>query len=161
MKKIILLIVPVIILAIFVAIFITQNNKEHENLTTLNPGLYEVTFALKSGSKEAVLKMRVRYNPDRTYQGKVFLNQLPIEKIKGRYKIKDGKLESFDKFIRFPRKDKSWTPWESEKASSVAIRNITKSSYQYYLKAKDDKEKARFAAIGLKEGWKTYKRIRD
>ena len=163
MKKIIFLIVSGIILAILAVLFIIPH-LGHENLTTINPGLYEVKFTLNSGGRESELKMRVRYHPNGVYAGKIYINNTPVQELKGRFKVEDGKLKSFDKFVRTPQKDGSWSPWKSEEPSSVSIRNITKDSYQYYFnvpdKIPDKKEGTQYATMGIKEGWKTYKRIR-
>jgi hypothetical protein len=133
-----------------------------EGLDNINPGLYEIQYVLKTGEKETELIMRVRYDPDGIYYGKNYLNNVPIEEFKGMYKVEEGKLKSYDKYVRVPDKDGyGWSSWTSKEPSSVAIRNIEKMSYQYYIEFPNEQEKKQYASLGIYEGWKTYKRIAD
>ena len=160
MKKSILFIVLGILLVLLGILLVYSHIGHDKNLDTINPGLYEIEFTLNSKKQASTLKMRVRYYASGIYTGRIYLNNVPVEELKGKYKVNGGRLKSFDKFIRVSDENGTWGPWKTEEPSSVSIRNISKDSYQYYLKAHNEKERARYAVLGIKEGWKTYKRIR-
>lgn len=137
-------------------------SKESEKLDSINPGFYEIKFALNSGGETGSLKMSVRYSASGVYKGSVSLNETRIEEFKGRYKVENGKLKSYDKLIRTPDpKSCEWSSWQSAEPSEVAVRDIQKTSYQYYCRFNSKEEKDRCASLGLTEGWKTYTRISD
>jgi len=161
MKKSILFIALGILLVLFGILFVYPHIGHDKNLDIINPGLYEIGFTLNSKKQASTLKMRVRYYASGIYTGRIYVNKVPVEELKGKYKVNGGRLESFDKLIRVRKENGTWASWKTEEPSSVAIRNIHKTNYQYYLKIHNEKERARYTALGIKEGWKTYKKIRQ
>jgi len=87
-----------------------------------------------------------------------FQNDIAFEELKGKYRIENGFLVSYEVFQRLivPEGD-----WKKREGASVRIRRITKNSYQYYFEFPDEMTRERFKGIGLTEGWKTVKRIGD
>lgn len=153
----------IIIFSLIVMLFGGCSSQGSKNeLNTINPGLYEIQYILKSDEVESSLTMRVRYEADGIYYGKNFFNNVPVEEFKGRYIIEEGALKSYDKYVRFPDKESyGWSSWQSADPSEVAVRNIREMSYQYYCEFPDIEEKKKYASVGLKEGWKICRRIAD
>ena len=106
-----------------------------------------------------MLKQRVRYNTDGTYEATNFQNNTAVEEIKGKYKMENKQLVSYDIQHREISKEGTWL--KIENVSMVDTRKIKKSSFQYYFKYPDDKMREQYKGVGLSEGWKTYKRISD
>ena len=107
-----------------------------KELTSINPGLYEIEFQLKYGSQLTLMKQRIRYNSEATYESTSFQ----------------------DNYYRLITQEGSWIPKEPSK---VAVRKIKKGSYQYYFQFPNDQMREQYKGIGLSEGWKTYTRISD
>ena len=132
--------------------------KDEKELTTINPGLYEIHFNLKYAGQLLILKQRVRYNTDGTYLATNFQNDVAYEEVKGRFKVENGELVSYENYRRQIVPDGEW---ERRDDASVKVRRIKENSYQYYFEYPDPLARERFKGLGLTEGWKTYKRISD
>lgn len=152
MKKIVL---GVLVMMIVIAV-VSCGEKE---LTTINPGLYEIEFNLKYQDQPIVVKQRMRYNADGTYEATTFNNNVAVEELRGKYKIEDKKLVSFDKYRRVITKDGTWATWYQIDPSSVELRNIKEESFQYNFTAPNDMAREQYKMLGVSEGWKTYSRI--
>lgn len=132
---------------------------KEEELTSINPGLYEINHDIKYGGQLIILKQRVRYNSDGTYEATNFQNNAAIEELKGKYKIENKQLVSYDIEQRLITREGTWA--KRNDISKVDIRKIKKDSYQYYFKYPDERMREKYKGLGLSEGWKTYKRISD
>ncbi|MBN1364332.1 MAG: hypothetical protein JW976_05940 [Syntrophaceae bacterium] len=147
------------LLLIFVtALIFVSCGKNEPELDSINPGLYEVNFDLKYGGRLIIIKQRVRYNADGRYESTNFQNNAAAEELKGKYKVENGQLVSYDNQHR-PITDEG--KWTKKDISKVDIRKIKKGSYQYYFKYPDEQTREKYRGLGLSEGWKTYKRISD
>ena len=144
---------------IAIAFIVISCGKDDTELTSINPGLYEINHDIKYGGQLIILKQRVRYNPDGTYDATNFQNNAAIEEIKGKYKIENKQLVSYDIERRLITREGTWEPRKD--ISKVDIRKIRKGSYQYYFKYPDERASEKYKGLGLSEGWKTYKRISD
>jgi hypothetical protein len=129
-----------------------------KELTSINPGLYEIEFQLKYGSQLTLMKQRIRYNSEATYESTSFQDNTAIEELKGKFKIENKQLVFFDNYYRLITQEGSWIQKEPSK---VAVRKIKKRSYQYYFQFPNDQTREQYKGIGLSEGWKTYTRISD
>lgn len=129
-----------------------------KELPSINPGLYEIEFKLDYGGQQLVAKQRVRYNPNGTFEATNFNNYVATEEIKGKFKIENKQLVSYDTYSRSIAQNGEWTKKEPSK---VEVRKIKKGSYQYYFKFPNDQMRVIYKQVGLSEGWKTYTRISD
>jgi len=127
-------------------------------LSSIHPGLYEIQYNLKYAGQLLILKQIVRYNADGTYQATNFQNNVPYEELRGKYKVEGSMLVSYDIQHRSVVQDGEWIPKEG---ASVRIRKIKKNSFQYYFEYPNPMMRERYKGLGLSEGWKTYKRLRD
>jgi len=143
---------------LIVATVLTIVSCGDKELTSINPGLYEVEFNLNYGSQVLVAKQRVRYSSDGTYEATNLNNNSAIEELKGKFKIENKELVSYDNYSRSIIKNGTWTKQEPSK---VEIRRIKNRSYQYYFKFPNDRMRVLYKQVGLSEGWKTYIRISD
>jgi len=134
-------------------------SKDEQELASINPGLYEVNFDLKYGGQLFIIKQRVRYNADGTFESTNFQNNAATEELKGRYKVENKQLVSYETQHRLITAEGTWMP--KKDISKVDIRKIKKGSYQYYFKYPDEQTREKYKGLGLSEGWKTYKRISD
>jgi hypothetical protein len=150
-----MVLVPVLILSCFTLFSCSRDEKE---LASINPGLYEVHFDLKYAGQLLILKQRVRYNMDGTFLATNFQNDIAYEEIKGKYKVENGQLDSYEIYQRLIIPDGEW---KRQSSASVKIRKIRENSYQYYFEYPNALARERFKGLGLTEGWKTYKRISD
>lgn len=141
-----------------VLIMISCGKDEPEQIS-IYPGLYEINHDIKYGGQLIMLKQRVRYNADGTYDATNFQNNAAVEELKGKYKVERKQLVSYDIQHRDISKEGTWL--KVENVSMVDIRKIRKSSFQYYFKYPDESKREKFKGLGLSEGWKTYKRISD
>lgn len=129
---------------------------------SINPGLYAVEYQLNTENQELMLSMVVKYTPDYEFEAAQLINRKPMMRIRGKYRIEDGKLHSFEKTRSiFEPEWSDWSDWEPEEPSSVRVRDITKDSYQYYLEFPSDAERKKYAQLGLNEGWYTYRRFEE
>jgi hypothetical protein len=142
-----------------VLLIVVSCGKDEPDLTSINPGLYEINHDIKYGGQLIILKQRVRYNSDGTFEATNFQNNSAVEEIKGKYKIENKQLVSYDTQHRLIAQDGTWV--QRRDSSKVDIRKIYKGSYQYYFKYPDEQMRERYKGLGLTEGWKTYKRISD
>lgn len=145
----------IIVAAVLLVISCGKNEPEQ---TSITPGLYEVNHDVKYGGQLLILKQRVRYKADGTYEATNFQNNAATEELKGKYKIENKKLISYDTQSRVIAQEGKW---EKRELSMVDVRKIKKNSYQYYFKYPNDTVREQFKGLGLSEGWKTYKRISD
>lgn len=127
-----------------------------DKLSSINPGLYEIIFNQKNAGQPLIIKQRVRYHPEGTYEEINFENNKAIDELKGRFKVERNKLIFYDNQQRLFINNGKWTQKEQ---STMEIRKIKKGSYQYYLKYPDAQTTEKYKKIGLSEGWKTYNRI--
>jgi len=153
MKKI--LFVLLIITAALIVISCGKNDKE---LASINPGLYEINFDLKFGGQLIIFKQRVRYKADGTFEATNFQNNAAVEELKGKYKIENKQLVSYDTQHRLIVQEGTWAKKDDSK---VDVRKIMKDGYQYYFKFPNDQAREKYKGLGISEGWKTYKRISD
>ena len=148
-----------LLLIVAAVLIVVSCGKEEPELTTINPGLYEVNHDIKYGGQLLILKQRVRYNPNGTFEATNFQNNAAVEEVKGMYKVVNKQLVSYDTQHRFIAQEGTWDPKKS--TSAVDVRKIKKGSYQYYFKYPNEQAREQFKGLGLSEGWKTYKRISD
>jgi hypothetical protein len=153
MKKI--LFVLLIITAALIVISCGKNDKE---LAAINPGLYEINFDLKFGGQLIIFKQRVRYKADGTFEATNFQNNAAVEELKGKYKVENKQLVSYDTQHRLIIQEGTWARKDDSK---VDVRKIMKDGYQYYFKFPNDQAREKYKGLGISEGWKTYKRISD
>lgn len=146
-------------LVVMAAFIVISCGKDEPELISIYPGLYEINHDVKYGGQLTMLKQRVRYNTDGTYEATNFQNNTAVEEIKGKYKMENKQLVSYDIQHREISKEGTWL--KIENVSMVDTRKIKKSSFQYYFKYPDDKMREQYKGVGLSEGWKTYKRISD
>lgn len=146
-------------LVVMAAFIVISCDKDEPELISIYPGLYEINHDVKYGGQLTMLKQRVRYNTDGTYEATNFQNNTAVEEIKGKYKMENKQLVSYDIQHREISKEGTWL--KIENVSMVDTRKIKKSSFQYYFKYPDDKMREQYKGVGLSEGWKTYKRISD
>lgn len=85
---------------------------------------------------------------------------LLLEEMKGKYKVENKQLISYDTQRRLITQEGTWTPPKKE-PSAVELRKIKKGSYQYYFKLSWWANAWKIQGTRLAEGWKTYKRISD
>jgi hypothetical protein len=133
-------------------IFISCGDK----LNSINPGLYEINFNQKYAGQPLIIKQRVRYHPEGTYEAINFENNKAVDELKGKFKVEKDKLLFYDNQQRLFIPNGKWTPKEQ---STMEIRRIKKGCYQYYLKYPDAQTGEKYKKIDLSEGWKTCKRI--
>lgn len=143
---------------VVVAVTFVSCGKDEPELTSIYPGLYEINFDLKYGGQLMIVKQRVRYNADGTFESTNFQNNAAVEELKGKYKMENTQLVSYDTEHRLITQEGTW---QKKETSTVDVRKIKKSSYQYYFKYPDEQARERYKGLGLSEGWKTYKRISD
>jgi len=132
--------------------------KDEQERTSINPGLYEINHDVKYSGQLIILKQRIRYNTDGTFEATNFQNNVAVDELKGKYKVENKQLVIYDLLYRLIVQEGSW---EKRNADRVDVRKIMKDSYQYYFKFPDDQTREQLKGIGLSEGWKTYKRISD
>ena len=140
-------------------IIISCGQKDQPELTAINPGLYEVNFDVKYAGQMIILKQRVRYNSDGTYEATNFQNDTAVEELKGNYKVENKELISFDTEHRLITQEGTWS--KTKDIAKVSVRKIKKDGYQYYFKFPTDQSREQYRGLGLTEGWKTYNRISD
>jgi hypothetical protein len=144
---------------IAVSLILISCGKDDQELATINPGLYEISHEVKYKGQLLVLKQRVRYNADGTYEATNFQNNAAVEELRGKYRVENKKLVSFDSQRRIIAQEGAWEP--KADVSKVDIRKMKKGSYQYYFTFPDEQTHERYKGLGLSEGWKTYRRISD
>ena len=147
------------LLIVAVAIIVVACGKDEPELNSIHPGLYEISHDIKYAGQLIVLKQRVRYNADGTYEATNFQNNAALEELRGKYKVANKQLVSYDTQRRLIAQEGTWS--QNMSVSKVDVRKIKKSSYQYYFKYPDEQTKEKYKGLGLSEGWKTYKRISD
>lgn len=148
-----------LMLIVAAALIVISCGKDEAELTSINPGLYEINHDIKYGGQLIILKQRVRYKPDGTYEATNFQNNAAVDEIKGKYKVENKQLISYDTQHRLITQEGTWV--QKNDLSKVEIRKINKGSYQYYFKYPDEQTHEKYKGLGLSEGWKTYKRISD
>jgi hypothetical protein len=137
---------------------ISCGDKDDQELVSINPGLYEINLNLKYAGQLIILKQRVRYHGDGTYDATNFQNDIAVDELKGRYKIENNQLISYETQQRLITQDGTWV---ARDPSAVNVRKIKKGSYQYYFEYPDAQAREKYKGLGLTEGWKTYKRMSD
>jgi hypothetical protein len=143
---------------LIIAVFLTVISCGGKELSSINPGLYEVEFKLDYGGQLLLAKQRARYNSNGTFEATNFNNDVAVEELKGKFKIENKQLFSYDTYARSITQNGAWTQKEPSK---VEVRKIKKESYQYYFKFPNNQMRVIFKQIGMSEGWKTYTRISD
>jgi len=139
-------------------IVISCGGKDEKELSTINPGLYEINFDVKYAGQLMILKQRVRYGADYTFSATNFENNVPVEELKGKYKVENNQLVSYDNEQRLIKVSEKW---EKKDLSKVDVRKLRKDSFEYYFKFPSEQARERLKGLGLSEGWKTYKRVSD
>jgi len=139
-------------------IVISCGGKDDSDLTSINPGLYEINHDIKYSGQLVILKQRVRYQADGTFEATNFQNNVAVEELKGKYKVENKQLVFTDTQYRLITQEGTW---ERKDIANVDIRKIKKDSYQYYFTYPDEQTREQLKGIGLSEGWKTYKRVSD
>jgi hypothetical protein len=139
-------------------IVISCGGKDESELASINPGLYEIKFDLKYAGQLLIIKQRVRYNSDGPYEATNFQNNIAVDELKGKFKMVNNQLVSYDNQVRLITQDGIWVKKEQ---SLVDVRKIKKGSYQYYFQYPDAQTREQYKGLGLSEGWKTYQRISD
>jgi hypothetical protein len=129
-----------------------------KDLPSINPGLYEIEFKLDYGGQSLSAKQRVRYNSNGTFEATNFNNYVANEEIKGKFKLENKQLVSYDTYSRSIAQNGEW---KQKEPSKVEVRKIKKGSYQYYFKFPNDQMRVVYKQVGMSEGWKTYTRISD
>jgi hypothetical protein len=147
-----------LLLALICFALISCGDKDGKELVSINPGLYEINLNLKYGGQLIILKQRARYKADGTYEATNFQNDIAVDELKGRYKVENSQLISYETQHRLITQDGTWI---ARDPSAVTVRKIKKGSYQYYFEYPDAQEREKYKGLGLTEGWKTYKRISD
>ena len=142
-----------------VAIAVFACGKDEPELNSIHPGLYEINHDIKYAGQLIVLKQRVRYNANGTYEATNFQNNIALEELRGKYKVANKQLVSYDTQRRLIAQEGTWS--QNMSMSKVDVRKIKKNSYQYYFKYPDEQTREKYKGLGLSEGWKTYKRISD
>lgn len=139
-------------------IVISCGGKDEKELASINPGLYEINFDIKYGGQLVILKQKVRYKSDGTFEATNFQNNAPVEELKGNFKIENNQLVSYNNENRLITQEGEWA---KKDLSKVDVRKMKKESYEYYFKFPDDQLREQYKGLGLSEGWKTYRRIGD
>ena len=152
--------VPSLLLILAVVLLFIACGKDEPELSCIYPGLYEINHDIKYSGQLVILKQRVRYHADGTFEATNFQNNVALEEMNGKYKVENKQLVSYDIQRRLITREGTWTPPEKE-SSAVELRRIKKGSYQYYFKYPDEQMRERYKGLGLAEGWKAYKRISD
>lgn len=147
------------LLIVAVTFIVISCGKDEAELTSINPGLYEINHDIKYGGQLIILKQRVRYNSNGTYEATNFQNNAAVDELKGKYKVENKQLVSYDIQHRLITQEGTWA--QKNDLSKVDIRKIEKGSYQYNFKYPDEQTREKYKGLGLSEGWKTYKRISD
>ena len=147
------------LMIVVMALIIFACGKSEPELTTIHPGLYEINHDIKYAGQLLVLKQRARYNKDGTFEATNFQQNVAVEELKGKYKVENKQLVSYDTQRRLIAREGTWSP--NTGISKVDIRKIKKDSYQYHFKYPDEQTREKYKGLGLSEGWKTYKRISD
>jgi hypothetical protein len=153
MKKILF-----VLLIITAALIVISCGKDDKELASINPGLYEINFDLKFGGQLIIFKQRVRYKADGTFEATNFQNNAAVEELKGKYKVENKQLVSYDTQHRLIIQEGTWAKKDDSK---VDVRKIMKDGYQYYFRFPNDQAREKYKGLGISEGWKTYKRISD
>jgi hypothetical protein len=141
------------------ALIFISCGKDEPDLSSINPGLYEINHDIKYAGQLIILKQRVRYNADGTYEATNLQNNAVVEELRGKYRVENSQLVSYDTQRRLIIQEGTWTPKKED--SRVDLRRIKKGSYQYFFKYPDERMREKYKGLGLSEGWKTYKRISD
>ena len=139
-------------------IVVSCSGKDGKELASINPGFYEIGFDLKFGGQLIIFKQRVRYKADGTFEATNFQNNIAVEELKGKYKIENKQLVSYENQYRLIAQEGTWV---KKNDSSVDVRNIREGSYEYYFKYPDEQSREKYKGMGVSEGWKKYKRISD
>ena len=139
-------------------IVISCGGKNEKELALINPGLYEINIDVKYGGQLVILKQRVRYKSDGSYEATNFQNNIAIEELKGKFKVENNQLVSYNNQHRLITQEGAW---ELKDLSKVDVRKIRKESFEYYFKFPSDQLREQYRGFGLSEGWKTYRRISD
>lgn len=139
-------------------VVISCGDRDGKELASINPGFYEISFDLKFGGQLIIFKQQVRYKADGIFEATNFQNNVPVEELKGRYKIENNHLVSYDNQYRLIAQEGNWV---KKNDSKVEIRNIKEKSYEYYFKYPDEQSREKYKGLGVSEGWKKYKRISD
>jgi len=143
---------------LIIVTFLTFISCGDKDLPSINPGLYEIEFKLDYGGQPFLAKQRARYNSDGTFEATNFNNNVAVEEIKGKFKVDNKQLISYDTYARSITLN---SEWKGKEPSKVDVRKIKKGSYQYYLKFPNNQMRVMYKQVGMKEGWKTYTRISD
>lgn len=134
------------------------SGKDGKELASINPGLYEINFDLKYGGQLIIFKQRVRYKADGTFEATNFQNNAAVEELKGKYKIENKQMVSYETQHRLIAQEATWV---KKSDSSVEVRDIREGSYEYYFKYPDEQSREKYKGVGVAEGWKKYQRISD
>lgn len=151
--------IPFLLMIAVTLVFIACGDKDDAELTSINPGLYEINHDIKYAGQLIILKQRARYNADGTYEATNFQNNVAVEELKGRYKVENNQLISYETQRRLITQEGEWE--KKDGFSSVEVRKIKKDSYEYYFAYPDELSRERYKSLGLAEGWKKYRRISD
>jgi len=146
------------LLIVMAVLIVISCGKDDPELALINPGLYVSNQDIKLNGESIPMKQQVRYNSDGTFEATNFEKNVAVDEIKGKYKVENKQLISYDAQVRPAT---PWGEWKQKKDLSEDIRKIKKGSYQYYFKYPDEKLRKQYIALGLSEGWKEYKRISD
>ena len=109
---------------------ISCGDRGGKELTSINPGLYEIEFNLKYGGQLILVKQRIRYTSEGTYESTNFQDNTAVEELKGKFKIENKQLIFYDNYYRLITQEGSWI---KKDPSNVDVRKIKKGSYQYYF----------------------------
>jgi hypothetical protein len=139
-------------------VVVSCGGKDEKELSSINPGLYEINFDVKYAGQLMILKQRVRYGADYTFSATNFENNVPVEELKGKYKVENNQLVSYDNEQRLIKVSEKW---EKKDLSKVDIRKLRKESFEYYFKFPNEQAREKLKGLGLSEGWKAYKRVSD
>lgn len=151
--------ISLLLVAAVTLVFAACGDKKEADLTSINPGLYEINHDIKYGGQLIIMKQRARYNADGTYEATNFQNNVALEELKGKYKTENNQLISYDTQRRLITQEGEWE--KKDAFASVDVRKIKENSYEYYFVYPDEFSRERFKSLGLSEGWKKYRRIGD
>ena len=126
--------VSLLLLILAVALLVSACGKDEPELSYIYPGLYEINHDIKYSGQLVILKQRVRYHADGTFEATNFQNNAAIEEMKGKYKVENKKLISYDTQRRLITQARS-TTLDNTSSRAIPVRRARLRAYAAQMAA--------------------------